>query len=453
MRHSLAAALLCLLALPGCDDGGDEPLAVPELELLTPDEEEARHKLRLAERLIEAGADASAEPLLGEVVRLIPDDPEPYLLLGSVLIEQGDLRGAAEALRRSRDLGPWQPRTYELLAQTLHALGELDEAEEVIAAWLRLDESSADAHYRLGRVLYLRGDYPGAVASFRRAEAIEQARADIRSELGLALLAVGRPRKAEAKQRDALEREPGNAVAWFRLGDAIAAQDEARRPEAIEAMRRAVELKPRLVHGQLYLYRLLRKEVAAGNASLSAEADRRWTAVLRLHRGFQLVSGGLGEPLDPALTAEGEEQALRRAVAAAPEEPATRLRLAVWLHVQGFYDESLSEYSAVRVATPEDPVAAACSGAAWLARGRPERAEPLLELAVEKDADLLFAWRDLGWARLVLDRPKDALAAYAELLKRAPADPRALKGRGLAMMRAGQLDEGLKQIARAGWLD
>lgn len=445
-----SAAWLTVVLLAGCG-GEPERVDVPDLAVEADSEaREAHDAVRRAERLLAAGAPEDAEPLLRRALEIRPGDAAASRLLAQVLVDQRRYADAVPLLRELLAASPEDNALHSELTEALHVLGDLPAAEAAYTAWLDVDGKNDEALFGLGQVLYQLGRFDAAVRAFRRAEKRRASRADVRTELGLALQALGQLEEAEVKQRDALERDPRNAEAWFRLGDVISRRSEARRGEAIDAMRQAVRIDPRLAHAQLYLYRLLRQEIQAGDGEVAAEADRRWRSVLRAQTPRQLgPRDGAPRVRD---TSGKAERRLRDRLGESPGDVAARRALAELLHADGAVDEALAEYSTLIDAGAGDAALLAAAGAAALASGRWQLAVTWLERSAADAAAPPDVPRRLAWALLGADRPEDALARYDELLAAPPDDVLLRTGRGLALLRLDRLDEGLQDVAAGGWL-
>ncbi len=435
----------------GCGNDSAPTRDVPDLDVPTDGGIAVAVELRRAERLIAAGADEEAEPVLRDVVARDPDRVEAWTLLGTVLVEARRYVDAVPVLERSLQLDAADLVARRRLAECHHLLGDLPAAEAAYQAWAQRDERNEDALYGLGQVLYLRGDAAGAVKTLRKAERRRGGRADIRSELGLALQSLGKLEESEAKQRDALERDPTYAIAWFRLGNVIAEQDPTRLDDAIGAMERATQEAPRMIHAHLYLYRLLKLAEQAGNVTAAEAAETRWATVLRLHGRKQLARVGLGGRRVPSGTAA--ERRLRRVLEADPADALSRAKLARLLHGERRLDEALEQYDVLLDTDTPDAAVIADAGTARLVDGDLDAALELLQNAVARDPSLPGAARLLGWALLRADRVDDAEIALGKALEARPDDRLASLALGLAWMRDRRLDAGLHAIARAGWLE
>jgi cytochrome c-type biogenesis protein CcmH/NrfG len=71
---------------------------------------------------------------------------------------------------------------------------------------------------------------------------------------------------------------------------------------------------------------------------------------------------------------------------------------------------------------------------------------------VRLDPSDALSWRNLGWAMVLLGRDADAVGAFDEALKRAPADRLAKRARGIARLHSGDLKAGMDDVAASGWL-
>jgi tetratricopeptide (TPR) repeat protein len=109
------------------------------------------------------------------------------------------------------------------------------------AAWSAGDLETAEA--RLGRSLALKPDRRAAAARFR--ETLRGAPTFSRAKLNLAVLLLNQARKTEAEAllREYVRERPNAFDGWELLGSLLG-DDPASRPEAIEALERALAIRP-----------------------------------------------------------------------------------------------------------------------------------------------------------------------------------------------------------------
>lgn len=442
-------------ALAACERQADEPTAVRELDVTEAGDEELRERVDRARLLVDAGEDRAAAELLRGVLRERPGDPEVLRLLADLELSRGRFEEALSALQPLIEREEVASTDFADAVRALEELGRYDAAVAVARDWSERHRRDADAHFQLGRLAYLVDDLKTAAESLRRAERLQAGRADVRSELGLVLLRRGNRDEAEAKQRDAVERDPKFALAWFRLGDAISRAGPERRTQAIRAMERSLELDPRgrdAMTSRVFLYRQYQLALTEGDDSVQESADRLWQAVLRRLSPRELRFGRTGPR-----ALQSDLAPLREAVRAAePTEPAPRVALARRLHAAGEFEVAAELYQAALSAYGADAPGdvALDAGCALAATGDTDEALVWLQRATGRAAEDVHAWRALGWVLLLADRPDEGLRALERALELAE-DPRVVarlrRARGLAWLRLGRLDEGLNEVAAAGW--
>lgn len=149
-----------------------------------------------------------------------------------------------------------------LLVRSLHAaclgllvLGLKPAARRLYDRRLELDPEDARALAGRAHLRAEAGDREGAIADYRRLLA-HGSRRDAAScfNLGYLLEEAGRLDEAEASFRRALALDERLDRAWYGLALVLAAR--GRQEEAIEALRRNVELQPMSPHGREQLIRL-----------------------------------------------------------------------------------------------------------------------------------------------------------------------------------------------------
>ena len=145
-----------------------------------------------------------------------------------------------------------------------------------------------------------------------------------------------------------------------------------------------------------------------------------------------------------------DEKTLRTAVSDHPDDRGAVRALAIRLHTDGAYVDAAEQYDVyMQDGWAADAFTLSIAGAAHLAADQPKRAAELLSRAADGESPQTGTLRRLAWARLVLGQPVEAIATY-DLAIAADADDRAARvGRGLAVLRAGRLDEGLRETLAA----
>jgi len=98
---------------------------------------------RLAAFLFAAGDHASTAAVMGQVVKLAPDDAESLTNHGVALSRTGQFAEAAEVLQRAVDLSPDAVNTRDALAAACYRLNRLDQARQHGERSLELKDANA----------------------------------------------------------------------------------------------------------------------------------------------------------------------------------------------------------------------------------------------------------------------------------------------------------------------
>ncbi len=130
---------------------------------------------------------AGAIAELREILRLRPNDPEVYFMLGNAFYRQGDLHGAASAYRVTLE---HTLNHFEAHMSRGFTLYELAEFEEAVAEWfaaVQVDHNKPFARaglaiglYKLGHIERAKGQYAEALALDKRYGDTESLRLDMR---------------------------------------------------------------------------------------------------------------------------------------------------------------------------------------------------------------------------------------------------------------------------------
>jgi predicted O-linked N-acetylglucosamine transferase (SPINDLY family) len=183
-----------------------------------------------------------------------PQQAQVWTNLGAAEHARGRLDAAEVAFQRSLLLAPDDPN-----ALTRHALlhvqrGQIDQGIAVVHRILAKEPRLLPAWLLLGNAQRLRDDWPQAEAAYRQALQIAPRDRDARYNLALLLLQKGEYCEAETWARQLVTENPRDADAWTILGGAC--QSEARIEEALQAMRRSVDLRPDATTHSKYLVAL-----------------------------------------------------------------------------------------------------------------------------------------------------------------------------------------------------
>jgi len=318
--------------------GSDAPtlLEIKEAEALlrAGDFDAARKKLTAAQqknlRLPAAGVvlarwylannqTAAARAELEQVVEMLPDEPEPYALLGELAwrdrrIAEADLL-FREALAKAQGLKSPPARNAEVEAQARAGLATVAEARkqwstarDELTAWIRIDEKNPNPHQRLGYSLFHLGQPKEALAEFQTAG---KQNPDLIAEIALATLyeESGDRENATRQMNAAIKRLPGNVA--VRLAVANWALETNRIAQAKQQVEAALKIDPNALEAKI-----LSGGVARLQKDLPAAERHLEAAHLQSPTSFQastLLALVLADQDDPAKQARALEFARQNA--------------------------------------------------------------------------------------------------------------------------------------------
>lgn len=188
---------------------------------------------------------ADAELAFSEASKLVPADPEPYLLLGELYEDSGKLEAAAgeyhKALAGAQ--GEFRGNALRGLVNVSLQSKQYGEAEKSIREYLVTNPADSQAHLLLGRVLAAQG---------RNEEALDQLGGTndsnpqvLREKAGL-LMAVNRDAEALPIYKQLVQQLPSDAQLRYQYG--LALMHQHNWPEAEEELLATIKLNPNLAN-------------------------------------------------------------------------------------------------------------------------------------------------------------------------------------------------------------
>ena len=142
-----------------------------------------------------------------------------FHILGSAALERGDAHNALRSLRRAAGLGSENPETYLMLGSLLQQIGQQQEATELYHQLLATPSPWATVPYyhRIGKELNGLQDFDGAIRAYQRALSLDEDDIPARLQLGWNLSLQGRLADAIIAYRQVLGQGK-NGLAQFNLG-------------------------------------------------------------------------------------------------------------------------------------------------------------------------------------------------------------------------------------------
>jgi tetratricopeptide (TPR) repeat protein len=108
---------------------------------------------------------------------------QPYVNLGSLLMEQGQIKEAFEPLQKAAEIAPGNAYCRLKLGIYFHKIGQLENAQRELEKATQLEPENAAAHYQLGRLYKDMRATDRAQTEFDRAEELQTKAAGSRSSL------------------------------------------------------------------------------------------------------------------------------------------------------------------------------------------------------------------------------------------------------------------------------
>jgi predicted Zn-dependent protease len=215
-------------------------------------------------------------------------------------------QAVAAALEAVKSFGPQDATFHRLLGSSYYELGNPQKASNEFQDALRLDPKNEQVYFNLG-MLYLKfhtpelaslvfehglkelpdspllwmgmgltehlADQTGkAAAALKKAVALDPAFTDAYIVLGDVLESDNKLEEALPVFQTAIQKQPGLYIGYFYYGKIIEKMNDGRQEQAIEALRKAVQLRPEFAEGHYELARALE------HAGRSAEAIAEYKA-------------------------------------------------------------------------------------------------------------------------------------------------------------------------------
>ena len=148
------------------------------------------------------------------------------LMEANLLVEAGYLPDALSILEDVIKINPDYPRTYLVMGNIYYTMFKGQESEAAYVKALQLDPGLADGHYFLARLYMGYGEIELSEQEYKRAIELNPMMYDAYNDLGTICLYSNRPAEAEDYFNKALAANPGLAPAIVNLGILYASQQK-----------------------------------------------------------------------------------------------------------------------------------------------------------------------------------------------------------------------------------
>jgi Flp pilus assembly protein TadD len=136
-----------------------------------------------------------------KITQIVPDNPDGWVNLGRVRVQEGNLAAAREALEHALSLNPHLARAHFFYAKMLRQEGRYDEATTHLREVLEQYPRDRVVHDDLGRIYFLQRRYSDAVKEFKTTLAIDPEDLEANYNLMLCNTGLGRPDVASEFQK------------------------------------------------------------------------------------------------------------------------------------------------------------------------------------------------------------------------------------------------------------
>ena len=200
-----------------------------------------------ATRLLRLGQAEDAARLAELTVRLLPDNPQSWVLLAEAHLRSNKTDKALYALSRAKQLDPNNPGIWFAEGSLALRNGKPADALTMLSKGLQLDPKNASAYFDLGNAQLLLGDPTAALRAFEQASGLRKDFWEAINNQGLVLFEASRTGDAVIRWRRVLKIKPDAAETTLALATALYVGGEGNRAEAVRLTEAALAADPNYV--------------------------------------------------------------------------------------------------------------------------------------------------------------------------------------------------------------
>jgi tetratricopeptide (TPR) repeat protein len=365
-------------------------------------------------------------------LRYAPNYPEAHNNLGKIYQEQGQIDLAESSYRQALDLDPGYGDALVNLGSIYYAKGELDAAIDQYQKAIKINSKNSTAHYRLGEAYTAQKKYDQALKSLQTSQYLNPNSAPVHDKLGEVYEQQGNEAAAIAEYKKAILIKPEYSESYLKLANLY----EYRGDEefAITELRSAVNVNPNFVEGKLKIANI------STNIGKETQAIKQYQEILQTDPSNSEALKGISQAYynkakkDSAggfISSPGDfvdaEQAVRRALAANPNDLGLHLALLRLSDLAGKQEIAEQELRIIAATEPRTPAQSVMKGEALYTLRRYKEGEQEFLKALQyttQPRDLIY----LGDIFAVNGDLKMAKAAYEKTLTVDPNNLKASKG-------------------------
>jgi tetratricopeptide (TPR) repeat protein len=172
---------------------------------------------------VEANDDATAEPLLFQIVALNPRDAEAWNTLAVIAVRGGRSGDAVDLAKRALELDRRNADYLNTLGVAYSEAQQLDQALACFKRALKERPDFVDGHYNLAKVYMKLGRAAEAEQAYLRARRLAPSKGEVAANLATLYIRQGRHEEALALMGDARARLPDNEALVINAATAVLA--------------------------------------------------------------------------------------------------------------------------------------------------------------------------------------------------------------------------------------
>lgn len=172
-----------------------------------------------------------------------PSDSDALNLMGTLLLQQGDLAAAVPYSAKSVLVDPRSAGALNTLGLILKKAGQIAAAASCYQKALLINDRFADAYSNLGVILKSEGHLLRAIDYYRRALDLDSTLGETYNNLANAYQEIGELEEAVDAYLQAADRMPDSDTVHYNVG--LLLNRQGQRDDALIHLKRALELNPK----------------------------------------------------------------------------------------------------------------------------------------------------------------------------------------------------------------
>ena len=383
-------------------------------------------------------------------IRFAPGFAEAHNNLGKIYQEQGRLEDAQQEYQTAVDLDSRYGTAIVNLGTIYYSKGETESAIDKYKQAININSKNSTAHYRLGEAYIAQGKYDDAIKSLQTSLYQYPNSAPTHDKLGEAYQKQGNEAAAINEYRKAINIKPEYTMSYLKLADVF--ENRGDDEFAIAELRSAIDVNPNFTEGKIKVAEIstqIGKETQAiklyqdvlQTEPENPEALKGLANAYYFKAKKDTVGGIMASPGDYVEA----EQALRRAVAAQPNDLQLHLALLRISSLAGDNQSAQAELSRLASINAQTPTDSVVKGEALFTMRKYKDANQEFQRALNYTNDTNDVLL-LGDIFTVNGNLSMANAAYTKALSLDPNNMKASKG----LERVKKLDDQSRSDYRAG---